>query len=157
MRADGDAVELRTNEVQDAVPVTNDHQHSRGCRCRRRGAPRGGRLVVPTRDSPVRHSEFVELIQAETGMKRRTFSSFGVRSFEKSPKCDSGCFFALFLVLVVLFWSDLKFLKNFCFLFSDRKQKTRTNPTKKEPQTRKSLRFQFSYAPIRVKIGPHRQ
>jgi len=53
--------------------------------------------------------------QAEPGKKRQNYSQLRVRSFEKSPKCDSGCFFALFLVLVVIFLSDLKIFENFLF------------------------------------------
>ena len=36
------------------------------------------------------------LVQAEPGKKRQIFSSLRVRSTEKSPKCDSGCFFAVY-------------------------------------------------------------
>ena len=41
------------------------------------------------------------------GQETTVFLSLRVKSAEKSPKCDSGCFFPLFLVLVLLFWSDL--------------------------------------------------
>ena len=55
------------------------------------------------------HVIFICFVQAEPGKKRQIFFQLRVWSFEKSPKCDSGWFFALFLVLVVIFPSDLKF------------------------------------------------
>ena len=75
-------------------------------------------------------------VQAETGKKRRDFFQqlLMVSSLEKSPKCDdSGVVFALFLVLVVIFFpSDLIFFKK-TFLFSEQKTETQkpAQPAKK--------------------------
>ena len=69
--------------------------------------------------------------QARNG---RLFCHWQLGRPKKSSKCDSRCFFALFLVLLVVtfFLSDLEFSKIKRFLFSEQeKRKTETNPTKK--------------------------
>ena len=87
------------------------------------------RTVLPPLRATLLH------VQAEFYMKRPHFSPLLLRfrSTEKNPECDSGCFFLLFRVVVLecLHWSDLNFLRNFCFLFSDRKHKTRNQPDEK--------------------------
>ena len=92
------------------------------------------------------------------------FFSLRVRSTEKSPECGSGWFsfsalllFLLFRVVVCLFWSDLILGKFSVLCFLTEHRNPETTQTKKGTPTSKSLRSWFSYAPIRVKVGPHRQ
>ena len=96
-------------------------------------------------------------LQADFNMKRQNVFQLRVRSIEKVPSATLD-FFLFFRVVVWHFGSDLKswdFFYVFCFLTENIKPE----PTSMENviPTPKSLRCWFSYAPIRVEIGPHRE